>query len=89
MTMWQSIETAPKGIMHSVKCPLRSVPELPKERCFCDATQSAVLVYGQAGVRFARQDELGQWRNMMGRPMYAPPTHWMPIPELPPTEEKP
>jgi hypothetical protein len=42
-----------------------------------------IIIYGQAGVRFAYQDENGQWRNMMRMAIDYQMTHWMPLPEPP------
>ena len=41
------------------------------------------LVYGVAGHRFAKQDENGQWRNMMGRPINHAPAYIRPLPAPP------
>ena len=82
---WRPIETAPKGRFHLSDCALHNEPALPAGRCSCPAGPKhvVVLVYGPAGVRFAYQDERGQWRKLHHTPMNARPTHWMPLPPAP------
>lgn len=79
---WQLIETAPKGRVHIDSCGIQG-----GGYCDCDMPHRIVLTYGPAGIRFGKQDEHGQWRNMMNRPMIARPTHWMPLPDPPLTNE--
>jgi len=43
-----------------------------------------VLVYGQGGVFVNYVDEVGQLRNLFGRPKHGA-THWMPLPAPPAT----
>ena len=81
---WQPIETAPNGRYHASDCSLHNSPALPVTRCSCTPSYERVIVW-RGGVRFSYQDENGQWRNMMNRPVN-PPSHWMPMP-LPPAPQ--
>lgn len=38
-----------------------------------------LIVWGSGPQRFALLDEMGQWRNVMGRPLDKAPTHWRPL----------
>jgi len=49
-----------------------------------DAPKNETLqVWGNGAHRFARKDELGQWRNMAGVPLHSAPTWYMPVIEPP------
>lgn len=51
--------------------------------CACAPKNQALLVWGSGSYRFMKQDDAGQWRNMMGTPR-SMPRYWLPLDALPP-----